>query len=191
MSTAHASGSRRFALLLPVLALLLLALPSTAGASTTQFCLGTVTPIKATSERDTGASYQFSCHDAITSFALVTSSELSSFDVTADVFDNAAAGGGLRGDDRFGECEGELPGSGFVCNGTYSGQNRVIKMSFDTTDNPCARDAGGNLLLKTAVVVRTFDGKLNGPYRLGKTIKGCPKPAKKSKSKHKKSKTHG
>jgi hypothetical protein len=191
MSTAHASGSRRFALLLPVLALLLLALPSTAGASTTQFCLGTVTPIKVTSERDTGASYQFSCHDAITSFALVTSSELSSFDVTADVFDSSATGGGLRGDDRFGECEGELPGNGFLCNGTYAAQNRVIKASFDTTDNPCARDAGGDPLLKASVVVKTGDGKLNGPYRLGKTIKGCAKPAKRSKSgRHKKSRTH-
>jgi hypothetical protein len=185
MSTAHASGSRRFALLVGVLALMLLALPSAAGASSTQFCLGKVTPIKATSERDTGANYEFSCHDAITSFALITSSELSSFDVSADVFDSGA-GGAIRGDDRFGECEGELPGSGFVCTGTYSAQGRVIKSSFDTTDNPCARDAGGNTLLKASVVVKTADGKLNGPYRLGKAIKGCAKPAKQ----HKKSKSH-
>jgi hypothetical protein len=185
MSTAHASGSRRLALLLPVLALVALALPGTAGASSTQFCLGTVTPIKATSERDTGANYQFSCHDAITSFALVTSSELSSFDVSADVFD-AGAGGAIRGDDRFGECEGELPGHGFLCTGTYSAQSRVIKASFDTTDNPCARDADGNLLLRASVVVKTADGKLNGPYRLAKAIKGCPKPVRQ----HKKSRTH-
>ena len=186
MSTAHASGSRRFALLLGLLTLMLLALPGTAGASSTQFCLGSVTPIKATADRDTGASYQFSCHDAITSFALITSSELSAFDVAADVFDSGS-GGAIRGDDRFAECEGELPGSGFVCNGVYSAQNRVIKASFDTTANPCARDADRNLLLKTAVVVRSADGKLNGPYRLGKAIKGCPKPAKQSrKRKHRK-----
>jgi hypothetical protein len=182
MSTAQASGSRRLALLLPVLALLALALPSTAGASSTQFCLGTVTPIKATSERDTGVDYQFSCHDGIASFALVTSTELSAFDVSADVFDPGAAGA-IRGDDRFAECEGDLPGFGFICAGAYSAQNRVIKASFDTTADPCARDADKHLLLKASVVVRSLDGKLNGPYRLAKAIKGCPKPAKKKTSK--------
>jgi hypothetical protein len=185
MSTAHASGSRRFALLLPAvaLALLALALPGTAGAKSTQFCLGTIKPIKATSERDTGVDYQFSCHDAITSFALVASTELTSFDVSADVFDPASAGGAIRGDDRLGECEGELPSRGFLCTGTYSGQGRVVKASFDTTDNPCARGAHKNLLLNASIVVMSADGELNGPYRLGKAIKGCPKPAKK---KHKK-----
>jgi hypothetical protein len=191
MSTAHASGSRRLALLLPALALalLVLALPSTAGASSTQFCLGTITPIKATSERDTGVDYQFSCHDGITSFALVTSTELSAFDVAGDVFDPESAGSAIRGDDRFNECEGDIPGFGFICTGTYSAQNRVIKASFDATGNPCARDADKNLLLKASVIVRSADGKLNGPYRLGKAIKGCPKPAKKKSKKKSASKS--
>jgi hypothetical protein len=185
MSTAHASGSRRFALLLPVLALALLALalPGTAGAKSTQFCLGTIKPIKATSERDTGVDYQFSCHDAIASFALITSREITSFDVSADVFDPASAGGAIRGDDRLGECEGEAPSRGFLCAGKYSGQGRVVTSSFDTTENPCKRRADKSLLLNASIVVMSADGELNGPYRLGKAIKGCPKPVKKKKSK--------
>jgi hypothetical protein len=189
MSTAHASGSRRFALLLGALALALLALalPSTAGAKSTQFCVGSIKPVKATSERDTGVDYQFSCHDAITSFALITSRELTSFDVSADVFDPAGAGGAIRGDDRLGECEGEAPSRGFLCTGTYSGEGRVVKSSFDTTDNPCARRADKSLLLNASIVVMSADGELNGPYRLGNAIKGCPKPArKKHKKKHSK-----
>jgi hypothetical protein len=185
MSTAHASGSRRFALLLGVLAIALLALvlPGTAGAKSTQFCLGTIKPIKATSERDTGVDYEFSCHDAITSFALITSREIMSFDVSADVFDPASAGGEIRGDDRLGECEGEAPSRGFLCNGTYSGQGRVVRSSFDTTENPCARRKDKSRLLNASIVVMSADGELNGPYRLGKAIKGCPKPAKKKRAK--------
>jgi hypothetical protein len=191
MSTAPALGSRRLALGLPVLALLLLALalPGAAHASATQFCFGTITPITPTAERDTGVNYEVSCHDAITAMAVTTNGELTSFDVTADVFDSSANGGAIRADDRLGECEGEIPGIGFVCAGTYSGQNRVIRGAFDTLTDPCARGADRKTILKAAVVVKTIDGKVNGPYRLGKSIKQCPKPVKKKASGKKNKKT--
>jgi hypothetical protein len=172
---------------LPVLALLLvaLALPGAARASSTQFCLGNLAPIKATADRDTGVSYRFSCHDAITAFALVSSQEISSFDVSADVFDSGDSSAPIRGDDRLGDCEGEIPSFGFICGGTYSAQGREVRSAFDTTAGPCARGADKQLRLVASIVVRSVDGKLNGPYRLGKHIKGCPRPAK-----HKKAAKH-
>src|SRR5262245_55433632 len=96
-----------------------LALPAASRAADPQFCEGSVTAIKADAERDTGANYQFSCRAPITGFAFLSTSEISSFDVSADVFDAPDQGGAIRGDDRFGECEGEIPSFGFICNGTY------------------------------------------------------------------------
>src|SRR5262245_41333121 len=112
MSTALAPGSRRAASLLGALALaLVLALPATASADG-QSCSGKLKRIAKTADRDTGVDYQLRCAEPITAFALVTSTELVGFDVSADVFDPASAGGNIRGDDRLGNCSGELPSSG-------------------------------------------------------------------------------
>jgi hypothetical protein len=174
MSTAHALGSRRLASLLGVLAfaLLTLALPAVARADG-QSCAGRLTPIAKSADRDTGVAYQLRCELPITGFALVTTSELTGFDVSADVFDPVSAGSGIRGDDRLGECSGDIPSFGFRCAGTYSGQGRVIRSGFDTTKNPCARTSAGELKLRASVVVLTA-GKLSGPYELGQP-RGCPR----------------
>ncbi len=166
-----------------------LALPSASNAADPQFCEGNVTAIKADAERDTGANYQFSCRAPITGFAFIDTAEISSFDVSADVFDSPAQGGAIRGDDRFGECEGDIPSFGFRCNGTYGALGRVVKGSFDGSASPCARDASRHLSARYSIVVVNTGGKVAGPYELGRT-KGCPKPAKKVKKhkKHKKAK---
>lgn len=153
-----------------------LALPSAAQADN-QFCYGKVTPIEVSEERDTGAAYEFSCREAIKGFAISTTVPLSAFDVSADVFDAAAAGGALRNDDRFGECEGDLPGIGFTCAGSYSGLGHFVRATFDGMESPCARDASRHVALRTSVIVASTAGKLSGPYDLGRTT-GCPKPAK-------------
>ena len=167
-----------------------LALPPASHAANPQFCEGSVTAIKADTERDTGANYQFTCRAPITGFAFVDTAEISGFDVSADVFDSPGQGGNLRGDDRFGECEGDIPSFGFICNGTYGALGRIVKGSFDGSASPCVRDASRHLSARYSIVVVNTGGKVAGPYELGRT-KGCPKPAKKAKkhTKHKKPKS--
>ena len=126
------------------------ALPSAAQAADDTTCYGKLTAAK-TAERDTGIAYQWACNAAVKTFALVTTVPTASFDATADVFDPKELGGALRGDDRFGECEGDLPGFGFTCGtGGYGGFSRVTKGEFDTMADPCARDAGRRLLFAPA-----------------------------------------
>lgn len=163
------------------------ALPSAAQAADDMTCYGKLTAAK-TAERDTGVAYQWACNQAVKTFALVTTVPTASFDATADVFDPKELGGALRGDDRFGECEGELPGLGFTCGtGSYGGFSRVTKGEFDTMDDPCARDADRHLRLAASLIVESTSGKLSGPFFLGK-VSGCPKPAKPAKAKAKKRK---
>lgn len=161
------------------------ALPAAAQAADTQSCYGKLAQAKS-AERDTGVAYQWVCAEAVKSYAVVTNAQTASFDATADVFEAKENGGELSGQDRFGECEGDLPGFGFVCGtGSYSGFGRVTKGVFDTMDDPCARDASRHLILRASLVVQSPSGKVSGPFDLGKAS-GCPKPAKKAKShKHK------
>jgi hypothetical protein len=164
-----------------VIGLLALALPAAARAD--QSCGGKLKRLAKTEDRDTGVMYQLRCAQPITAFALISTSELTGFDVSADVFDSAAAGGGIRGDDRLGNCSGALPSFGFTCAGTYSAQNRIIRSNFDTTRNPCARDADRELKLRASVVVAGEDGTLSGPFLLSK-IRGCPRGHNSSKRRH-------
>ena len=179
MHTALSDGPRRRRLLLLTLVALSasLALPAIGHAADDQFCYGAVKPIKADAERDTGASYEFSCRSAVSAFALTSTSRFASFDVTADVFDSPGEGGALRGDDRFGECEGDIPGTGFHCGGTYTGIGRFVKGTFDGVDAPCTRDARGYVKARYTLIVANKAGKVAGPFELGKP-KGCPKPKK-------------
>jgi hypothetical protein len=158
------------------------ALPSAAQAADTQSCYGKLTQAKS-AERDTGVAYQWVCAEAVKSFALVTNAQTASFDATADVFEAKENGGELSGTDRFGECEGDLPGFGFTCGtGAYGGFGRVTKGTFDSMDGPCKRDAARHLILRGSLIVQSAGGKLSGPFDLGK-VGGCPKPAKKAKAK--------
>lgn len=102
---------------------------------------------------------------------------------SADVFASPADGGAIRSDDRFGECEGDLPGFGFHCTGTYSGLGRFVRATFDGVKSPCPRDAKGHVTARYSLIVASGASRVSGPYDLG-TPKKCPK-AKKAK-KHKK-----
>jgi hypothetical protein len=193
MHTALPDGSRRrrplvFALVAFAFALAL-ALPSASRAADDQFCYGSVKPIKPDAERDTGAAYEFSCRQAISGFALLSTTGIVSFDVAADVFDSAGEGGAIRGDDRFGECEGDLPSFGFHCSGTYTGIGRFVRATFDGVDSPCARDAGGHVSARYTLVVVNKTGKIGGPFDLGKP-KHCPKVKKAKKTKKAKHAKH-
>lgn len=195
MHQALTDGSRRrlplaFALVAFAFALTL-ALPSASRAADDQFCYGSVKQIKPDAERDTGAAYEFSCRQAVIGFALLSNSAMASFDVAADVFDSPGEGGAIRGDDRFGECEGDLPSFGFRCTGTYTGIGRFVRATFDGAESPCARDSTGHIAARYTLVVVNKTGKLGGPFELGKA-KGCPKAkkAKKAKRKTRASRSH-
>ena len=176
-------GRRRLTAPLLLLALAgAFAIPSAAQAADSQSCYGKVTAIEPTAERDTGVDYAFTCLEPIKSYAITSTADVVSFDVSADVFESPANGGTLRGDDRFNECEGDIPGLGFTCAGAYWGFGRVVKAGFDTMDSPCARDARRHVAMRTSLIVESMSGKLSGPFDLGKTS-GCPKPAKAVKNK--------
>jgi hypothetical protein len=64
-----------------------------------------------------------------------------------------------------------------------SGFGRFTRAGFDTMTDPCGRDATNHIALKASLIVENANGKLSGPYNLGKP-KGCAKPAKKAKAKH-------
>jgi hypothetical protein len=176
--------SRRVASLLGVLALalLVLALPAVASADD-QSCSGKIKRIPKTDDRDTGVMYQLRCAQPISAFALAASTELIGWDVSADVFDAASAGGGIRGDDRLADCHGDLPSTGFACAGVYSAQNRIIRGAFDTTADPCARTSDRDLKLWASVFVLNKTGSLSGPFLLSK-VRGCPRAVKHGKKHH-------
>lgn len=161
------------------LALTALALPAAASAND-QFCYGKTTQIPATTERDTGSAYEFVCREPVKAFALSTTVPTFSFDASADVFDPPENGGGIRGDDRFGECEGEIPAHGFSCTGTYNGFGRIVRGTFDTKDAACTRDRSGRAAMRTSLTVLNTDGKLS-TYPLGRP-QGCPARVKTTKA---------
>jgi F0F1-type ATP synthase membrane subunit c/vacuolar-type H+-ATPase subunit K len=170
------------------LACLAAALAQPSAAAADQACFGTMKKLPVRSERDTGVGYEFSCSEPAKAFFLLTTSELSFFDVSADVFDSAANGGAIRGDDRFGECEGTLPSAGFGCAGTYSAGGRLVRGSFDTAGSPCARNPKTRkVMLHAALIVEGATGKLSGPFDLLKPA-GCPKA--KTAKRHKRAKRH-
>lgn len=173
MHTAQKPRSRWLASLTVALVALVagLTVPSSASAAD-QLCYGSIAPIEVTADREAGVDYEFACREPVSSFFLVSSQELSAFDVSSEVFD-PGQDGGIRGDDRFAECEGDLPGYGFGCTGVYSGFGRLIRASFDTTDPACARDPKSNRLkLSAQIIVGDSKGKLSGPYRLARP-KAC------------------
>lgn len=181
MHTATTPSSRPRAGLAVVLAVLAAALALPSAASADQFCGGTLKKLPRTEERTTGVGYDFRCNEPATGFFLVSSEELISFDVTADVFGSAGEGGALRPDDRFGTCEGSLPGLGFGCSGTYSALGRTVHGAFDTTGKPCARDkTTRRVLLRASIIALSAKGQLTGPYALSQPK--CPRPPKRKRS---------
>lgn len=175
MHTATTPRARWTAGLGLALACLAAALAQPSIAAAEQACYGSTKTLPVTQERASGVGYEFACSEPAKAFFLLTTVELSSFDVSADVFDPASAGGAIRGDDRFGECEGEIPSTGFGCAGTYGAGGRLVRGTFDTDGSACARDKRTRkVLLHATLIVEGATGKLSGPYELIKP-NGCPK----------------
>jgi hypothetical protein len=87
MHTATTPRARWMAGLGLALACLAAALAQPSIAAAEQACYGSTKTLPNTEERDNGVSYEFACNEPAKAFFLLTTSELSFFDVSADVFD--------------------------------------------------------------------------------------------------------
>jgi hypothetical protein len=158
-----------------------LGLPASASATAQNYCKG-----KATKGATAGASYEFWCAEPITGYSLISSKELSGYEVSNQVFDH----GTVISDESL-ACEGDIPGQGVNCNGTYRGQAHVVQGALTTTDGACQ---GEPLRLQLVVTwaqpdytKKTVAETVSGPFNFG-AIGGCPPRAKSLRAgkKHKK-----
>jgi hypothetical protein len=187
MNMASKLGARRAGLAsrigLGAALLVALAMALPAGASADQNCIGSVTKAAATGDDAFPMDYKVLCYEPIKGFLLGSTAEVEGFNVSADVFD--PTGANLDPTDRFGECEGELPGNGFGCAGTYAATNKLIKGQFTLSADPCAASPRPSFYF--VAEANTTAGKLSGPFDLGRP-RGCPKASKNTKKATKKHK---
>jgi len=171
MATKLGGTASRIALGASLLVALALALP--AAASAEQNCVGHVARLAPTDDDTFPVEYKFLCYEPIKGFVLASSKEMTGFNITADVF---GTDGVISGTDRFAECEGELPGLGFTCAGTYTAGNKLITSTFAMSEDPCVLPRPSTWI---AVEAATTAAKLSGPFDLGRP-RGCPKATKKT-----------
>jgi hypothetical protein len=163
-------AERRARLAIAALALLtagLLALPAGASASNAT-CRGHVTAGKADDVNDNPVDYTFACSDPITAYTIVSDVDVQGFEPEVQVFDKA---GNILNSDSF-NCEGDVPGLGVSCKGTYGADQRVIQGNYDLSRAVCAGARTHPLL-----VITDAKGAMAGPFDLGRPH-GCPKAAK-------------
>lgn len=162
----------RAAVVLAVATMAAAALPATASAE--QFCYGTVEADQEQQGADQTARFTFGCRERVRSFAVVSQASLGSFPVLADVVEPDRTT--LVADDRFGECEGTIPGFWFSCKGSYQGSlGRFVTATLEPLEGACARNRLGYLKLSVSVVVDAPNG-FPSVYPIGKP-RNCPKPA--------------
>lgn len=166
--------------LLLTVALALAVLAPSAGASTNANnydCGGHIEAGKpAPGDTDTQVQYVFACGGPITGYQIAPQISDTSFGTDVSVFD-------LQGNavitDSF-TCNGDFPGYGFNCIGTYTG-NQYAKVTgqFAIGTALCAEPRVDPLL---TVTYATADSRgrvtqyISGPYDLGRP-RGCPKSA--------------
>jgi len=161
---------------LGVLMALALSLPGAASAGVVT-CRGHIEAVKALEDFDNPLEYTFGCTGRIVGFMIVSNQEINGFDTELEVFDGAKA---VVGSNGF-ACEGDIPGMGVGCVGTYTSNNEV-KGLFDVSERPACREPRVRATL--VVVEESFDvvtgaprkvstGTMSGPFDLGRP-QGCP-----------------
>ncbi|HET6448595.1 MAG TPA: hypothetical protein VFG31_05745 [Conexibacter sp.] len=112
----------------------------------------------------------FGCSGDIRSFTLISSAQIGSFEVSAEVYDHVTQA--IVETDSF-FCEGPIPGDGFNCTGGgHAGKD--IRTGFETFDPVCS-DTELTPPLKLQVVISDANGATAGPFRL-RGPDACPKP---------------
>jgi hypothetical protein len=154
-----------------------LTLPGAASAASFT-CGGHVKPGTASEEFENPIEYTFACQGRIVGFMIVTDREIDAFDTELEVH-NAA--GAIVPSDAF-ACEGDFPGFGVGCLGTYSTNNVVTGTFSLSSQKPCAEPRvdpklvviAESLDANTGAPLKNSNGSMAGPFDLGRP-RGCPK----------------
>ena len=122
--------------------------------------------------------FTFACQARIVGFMIVTDREIDGFDTELEVHD---AAGAIVAADAF-ACEGDFPGIGFGCFGSYS-TNNVVNGTFTlSSQKACAEPRVDTKLVvvaesldaATGAPLKNSNGSMAGPFDLGRP-RGCPK----------------
>lgn len=152
------------------------ALPGSASAANFT-CKGHTKLGTATADAENPLDYKFACTARIVGFTLVSDRELDYFEPELEVTDTA---GTVIGSDGF-ACEGDFPGYGINCLGTY-GTNRFVDGTISLNgQEACAEPratfqlvvVGETLDAVTNAPKKTSTGTMAGPFELGRP-RGCP-----------------
>jgi hypothetical protein len=125
----------------------------------------------------TQVKYVFACSQAVTGYQIQPDHAVQSLET--EVFATDRTTKAVVPTDSF-SCNGDLPGWGVNCNGTYGGDWRVVTGSFAIDEKLCDEPRVDPLL---TVTFATADAKgkvtqfIAGPFDLGRP-RGCPKSAR-------------
>jgi hypothetical protein len=153
-----------------------LGVPGLASAETT--CKGHIGKATDTEDYENAIDYVFACSGRILGYTIVADRELDAFDTEIEVHDSAGA---IVAADGF-ACEGEIPGFGVGCFGTY-GVNHLVRGTFSVAGSKaCAEPRLDPKLVvvpesidaNTGAGKKTSNGAMIGPIDLGRP-RGCPK----------------
>jgi hypothetical protein len=165
-----------------------LALPGVADANTNNTdCRGSVKAGEKSIDFENPLAYRIACSNYITSYSIVTPGR-SITGMETEVFGIHNTTGDVIPTDAF-SCNGDVPGWGINCVGTYGGGYNVLPGLVDIDGDVCAADAAPiSLVVSYATYVTNPDGspKLSsgipavttstaGPFEL--KVKGCSTPA--------------
>jgi hypothetical protein len=162
---------------LGLLTAIALSVPQAASAATLT-CRGHTQLATASEDFDHPLDYSFGCTGRIVGYMIVGSQEISGF--TNDVYVHDSAGTMIPAD-AF-QCEGDIPGNGFGCIGTYDA-NGTVQGTFDVSEREaCAEPRMDATLVVVAETLdpvtgapkKTSTGSMGGPFDLGRPH-GCPK----------------
>lgn len=157
-----------------------LALPSTASAADVS-CKGHISKAQDDEDFENALSYTFACTGRIVGYTLLTNREIDAFDTEIEVVDTADA---IVQNNSF-TCEGEIPGLGVGCFGTYTTNNEVRGRLSVSEAKACAEPRVNARLVvvvesinpMTGVPAKTSNGAMAGPFEFGRPH-GCPKSTK-------------
>ncbi len=154
-----------------------LSLPGLASAQALS-CKGHTGKAQDTEDYENAIEYVFACTGRILGYTILADRELDAFDTEIEVNDPVGA---LVPSDGF-ACEGEIPGTGIGCYGTY-GTNNVVRGTLSVAESKVCAEP--RMTAKLVVVIETLDvntgaakktsnGAMAGPFDLGRP-RGCPK----------------
>ena len=163
--------------LLGLLMAVVLMIPRAASAATLA-CSGHVNPGTPSDDFENPIDYRFACAGRIVSYMIVTDREIDSFDTEIEVHDTAGA---IIPADGF-ACEGDFPGFGVGCLGTYGANGVVTGTMSLSLRKPCDEPRVDPKLVVVAESIdpntneplKRSNGSMAGPFDLGRP-RGCPK----------------